>query len=1271
MATISARLLTDTGLSPTDRITSIDTLIGIADPFAVITFTINNVTIGAASADLFGAWIFTPAWLADGTHTIVASQPGSSTSLTFTLDTAAAVFAERLVSDTGASAIDNITSKSSLTGTGVFKSVVTLTDIATGTVLGTTKVDNKGSWTFNPSGLTQGSHTIVASQTDVAGNTGTASLTFTLDSMAPTVTDGLASDTGASATDKITSDPTLTGSAEANSTVTLREGTTVRGTTTADALGNWTITPAGLTSGTHTLVASETDIAGNTGTVSLTFTLDTLAPVMTERLVGDTGASSTDTITFNPALTGSGDANTVVTLTEGATVLGTTTSNKNGVWTFTPTGLGQGAHTIVASETDLAGHTGTTSLTFTLDSVAPVVTETLKNDTGASATDNITYDPTLTGIADKGGTVVLKEGATTLGSTVADATSGIWSFTPTNLAQGPHTIVASDTDLAGNTGTASQAFTLQFGRTITSAIAGPVNLTNPPADNPLVITATGAVNSTGAGADGIDGTTGATWTITNDGTVSSAGSRGISLAGAGIVSNGPTSGAAASISGAITGIGIYGAGTVTNSGRVAANTGIALQAGGSVSNTSTGSISASGTIGGGFSVGAGIYIAHAIGSVINNGSISGGAYGVAMAVGGSVTNTASIRGGEDGVVFNGGTGTVTNSGQIIASVDDGVGMFNGGTVTNAAGALIQGAGTLSAGVFITNGVGSVANSGRITTTGGGLFGVLITGTGGGSVSNAATGSIDGATAGVLINGQVGTVTNAGTITGTGTAAAGIDLELGGRVANQAGGTIASTVFGVFVTGGLGTVSNSGSISSSKYAAVDLRVGGSVTNNTGGSISGGTNGVKVEAGGAVTNSGTIRGNSAGSAGVYLTVGGAVTNAVDGTIVGDGFGVFATGAAGTVANSGSISGANGVGLQVGGSLTNSVGGSIVGTSAGVSSHGAAATISNAGIISATPSGGAAVDIETGGSVTNVASGTITGASFGVFVTGGSGTVVNAGSIAGPNNIGIDLSAGGNVTNAAGGSISAGGFGVAVYGAGGTVTNAGTISGSFSSVHFGGSTSNNRLVVDPGAVFNGKVDAGGSGNTLELAQGASPGSITGIGSSFTGFGTVAVDSGANWTLTGSNSTGTMLNNGTLAVGVGASLNITTAVDPASAGLFVLNNGSLLEIAADVGSGNQLSFLGASEAVVDTAALFGTNVGQSTYTGPLIENFGIGDSIDLKDIGFAGVSLNYTSATGLLQVASGASNVASLLFQNSTLLAGTFQSADDGFGHTLITIA
>jgi VCBS repeat-containing protein len=38
-------------------------------------------------------------------------------------------------------------------------------------------------------------------------------------------------------------------------------------------------------------------------------------------------------------------------------VLGTTTANANGVWSFTPTGLAAGLQTITASETNAAGLT--------------------------------------------------------------------------------------------------------------------------------------------------------------------------------------------------------------------------------------------------------------------------------------------------------------------------------------------------------------------------------------------------------------------------------------------------------------------------------------------------------------------------------------------------------------------------------------------------------------------------------------------------------------------------------------------------------------------------------------------------------------------------------------------------------------------------------------------------------------------------------------------------------------------------------------------------
>ena len=76
-------------------------------------------------------------------------------------------------------------------------------------------------------------------------------------------------------------------------------------------------------------------------------------------------------ITADDALTGTADANaTVKIIGGGSTVLGTTTANANGVWSFTPTGLAQGMQTITASETNAAGLTGYSYLTFTYNPAA-------------------------------------------------------------------------------------------------------------------------------------------------------------------------------------------------------------------------------------------------------------------------------------------------------------------------------------------------------------------------------------------------------------------------------------------------------------------------------------------------------------------------------------------------------------------------------------------------------------------------------------------------------------------------------------------------------------------------------------------------------------------------------------------------------------------------------------------------------------------------------------------------------------------------------------
>ena len=70
---------------------------------------------------------------------------------------------------------------------------------------------------------------------------------------------------------------TLNGTAEANSTVAVLDGTTQLGTATANGSGAWTYTTAALAAGAHSLTATATDAAGNTGTASSTLNL-TLTP---------------------------------------------------------------------------------------------------------------------------------------------------------------------------------------------------------------------------------------------------------------------------------------------------------------------------------------------------------------------------------------------------------------------------------------------------------------------------------------------------------------------------------------------------------------------------------------------------------------------------------------------------------------------------------------------------------------------------------------------------------------------------------------------------------------------------------------------------------------------------------------------------------------------------------------------------------------------------------------------------------------------------------
>jgi len=128
---------------------------------------------------------------------------------------------------------------------------------------------------------------------DVAGNDAVLTLN-SVGSTAAVLVDGIApdapsaptlqsaSDSGHSSSDGITGDatPTLTGTAEAGVTVSLYDGATLLGSTTADGSGNWSITSTVLADASYNLVAKARDAAGNESVVSspLAIAIDTTAP---------------------------------------------------------------------------------------------------------------------------------------------------------------------------------------------------------------------------------------------------------------------------------------------------------------------------------------------------------------------------------------------------------------------------------------------------------------------------------------------------------------------------------------------------------------------------------------------------------------------------------------------------------------------------------------------------------------------------------------------------------------------------------------------------------------------------------------------------------------------------------------------------------------------------------------------------------------------------------------------------------------------------------
>ncbi|MFC5347462.1 beta strand repeat-containing protein, partial [Azospirillum lipoferum] len=187
-------------------------------------------------------------------------------------------------------------------------------------------------------------------------------------------------DTGVSATDGVTSinRPTVGGTAEAGSTVTVLIDGVAVGTTIAGADGRWSFTPTTpLTDGSHAVTSRATDPAGNSSgsSAALTLTIDTAAPVLSTPVISGVDNTANVISTPRPTLTGTADPNSTVTVIVDGVTLGTATTGSDGRWSFAvPTPLADGSHSVVTTATDRAGNIGRSgTLSLTVDTQAPTV----------------------------------------------------------------------------------------------------------------------------------------------------------------------------------------------------------------------------------------------------------------------------------------------------------------------------------------------------------------------------------------------------------------------------------------------------------------------------------------------------------------------------------------------------------------------------------------------------------------------------------------------------------------------------------------------------------------------------------------------------------------------------------------------------------------------------------------------------------------------------------------------------------------------------------
>ncbi|QRK86623.1 BapA prefix-like domain-containing protein [Pseudomonas granadensis] len=280
-----------------------------------------------------------------------------------------------------------------ITGSGAAGSQVVVTN-AVGTIVGTGTVAADGSFSVTLNQPLLNGEALSVIQRDTAGNPSPVAPITAPDVTAPAAPTGL----------QLTTDGlTLTGNGEAGATVRVLSATgTVLGSATVAANGTFSVTLNPAQVNGEQLSVHQTDLASNTSPTAPLQAGDTTVPLE----VADLNVSQ-DGLT----VTGTGEPGAIVTVRDGAVVLGTATVAADGNFSVTLSAAQLDGRTLSVVQADAKNNLSEPTLVDAPDSTAPLA------PTVTSLTAN---GVSLTGTAEAGSTVtVLSATGTVLGTAVA------------------------------------------------------------------------------------------------------------------------------------------------------------------------------------------------------------------------------------------------------------------------------------------------------------------------------------------------------------------------------------------------------------------------------------------------------------------------------------------------------------------------------------------------------------------------------------------------------------------------------------------------------------------------------------------------------------------------------------------------------------------------------------------------------------------------------------------------------------------------------------